>query len=389
MRKALWLLLLLTAISIGGLTWLSRETPPPPPENTTVPVETLLADTSEEFAQVDEPWQFQFPADHGAHPNFRTESWYFTGNLATAQGRHFGFQLTFFRLALTPEPPQSRSAWSAHQVYRSHFAVTDVATAQFFAFERFSRAALGLSGAQETPVTIWLENWVMKAPGVNGDPSVFHLQAAENDIRIDLNLTSSKPAVLADNSGLFANGTGPGNAFYFYWLPRLTVQGTLQIKSEPFSVTGLAWLDRAWGDVSLTRGQLALNRFALQLNDGREILCFQLHRRDGSGIPITTALLVSRDGTTQSFGRRELSLETLDYWTSSHDASRYPARWQLHIPDAELELTIIPYLADQEMNFAIRYWGGAVRVSGQANGRSLRGSGYVELTGYGEHQAPR
>jgi predicted secreted hydrolase len=229
----------------------------------------------------------------------------------------------------------------------------------------------------------------METPAGNGDTPIFHLQAAENDIQIDLNLTSSKPAVLPDNIGLFAGSADPGNTFYFYWLPRLTVRGKLQMGAEQFSVTGLAWLDRAWGAVSLTRGQIALNRFALQLDDGREVLCFQLHRRDGSGVPITTALLVSRDGTTQSFSRHDLSLEALDYWTSSQDASRYPARWQLHIPAAEMKLTITPYLADQEMDFAIRYWGGAVQVSGQADGRSLNGSGYVELTGYGERMARR
>ncbi|MFB3080026.1 MAG: lipocalin-like domain-containing protein, partial [Lysobacterales bacterium] len=117
------------------------------------------------FARADRPRVFTFPDDHGSHPGYRTEWWYYTGNLETKAGRHFGFQLTFFRTALRPEEvvrasrDSRASAWSTRQVYMAHFALSDVAPQQFHTFQRLSRAALALAGASATPFRIWLEDW--------------------------------------------------------------------------------------------------------------------------------------------------------------------------------------------------------------------------------------
>src|SRR5512145_2537624 len=62
------------------------------------------------FARAMAPRTFSFPADHGPHPDFRSEWWYFTGNVAAANGRHFGFQLTFFRVALARDVAPRESA---------------------------------------------------------------------------------------------------------------------------------------------------------------------------------------------------------------------------------------------------------------------------------------
>ena len=41
--------------------------------------------------------ELRFPRDHGAHPEHRTEWWYFTGWLEDPQGKPLGYQITFFR----------------------------------------------------------------------------------------------------------------------------------------------------------------------------------------------------------------------------------------------------------------------------------------------------
>ncbi len=94
---------------------------------------------------------FSFPRDHGPHPEYRNEWWYLTGNLDAMDGRRFGFELTIFRFALTPEPVASESAWRSNQVYIAHFAVTDADGETFYVAERFSRGALGLAGASAEP----------------------------------------------------------------------------------------------------------------------------------------------------------------------------------------------------------------------------------------------
>lgn len=346
----------------------------------TIPVAELLGKGQEGFARADAPWQYSLPDDHGAHSAYRMESWYFLGTLATKRGREFGFQVTFFRIGLTPKPLQRSSAWATNEIYRGHFALTDIAQSRFLAFERFSRAALGLSGAKASPVRVWLEDWFAEV-GHGGDTNAdFHLRAGEDDLWIDLNLQSAKPTVLPDGNSLLL----PGGAFHAYLMPRLRAQGTLHIGGDTYQVEGVAWLDRAWGSLPLPQGQVALNRFVLQLDDGREILCSQLHRRDGGGEPINMGLLVRGDGSVLRLNRQDMAIDILDDWISPRDGTRYPARWRLRIPAEAIELNITPYVADQEMNFSVRYWGGTVRITGKAGGRLVNGDGHVELTGYAQ-----
>lgn len=380
-KRIRWLIgLVLIGVALAVIGWFGTPSTPRPPDSANIPFRDFLTANSEGFARADQPWQFSFPADHSAHPAYRTESWYFVGNLRTQQGRQFGFQLTFFRFALSPHIKTSSSAWATNQVYRGHFAITDVAQKEFYAFERYSRAALGLSGAAMKPVRIWVENWHAEMAAGNGKTPAFRLQAGDEEIEIDLQLQSIKPLVLPEAGDLLSMNTQ--NAFYFYVAPRLSAQGQLTIGSEVFQVTGDGWLDHTWGAVPVSQGQLALNRFLLQLDDGREIVALQLHRRDGSGTPITTGILIDQDGSVQRLDRRAILLEPLDEWRSPRDDTPYPSRWRLNIPEQTIDLTITPAIRNQEIITAIRYWGGSVNVTGTTDGRSVAGSGHVELTGY-------
>jgi predicted secreted hydrolase len=373
-------LIVLALLGIAALWWFVDKSTPLPIDQEATPLSDILTANGEGFARADQPWQFNFPTDHSAHPDYRTEAWYFVGHLTTPQGRQFGFQLTFFRFALAPQMKTSLSAWATNQIYRGHFAITDVAQKQFYAFERYSRAALGLSGAATAPVRVWVENWRAQMVTGNSQTPTFHLQASDEEVAMKLQLQSRKPLVVPKADDLFPiNGQ---NAFYFYVAPRLATQGQIKIGSQRFQVTGSAWLDHTWGAVPVSQGQLALNRFLLQLNDGREIVGLQLHRRDGSGTPITTGILIDQDGSVQQLDRRAISLEEFDEWRSPRDDTTYPSRWRLHIPEQDIDLTITPSISDQEMAMAIRYWGGSVDVAGTVDGRYLGGSGHVELTGY-------
>lgn len=382
-RTSLWLTgFILMGIALATTGWFGNKTTPLPSNQGAIPLDSFLEANDEGFARADQPWEYSFPTDHSAHPAYRTESWYFVGHLATPQGRQFGFQLTFFRFALAPQIKPSSSAWTTNQVYRGHFAITDVAQAEFHAFERYSRAALGLSGAAMKPVRIWVENWHAEMVDNHQIPT-FQLKASDEEIEMDLRLRSVKPLVLPEGGDLLpTNTSNTQNAFHFYVAPRLAAQGQVKIGSEVFQVTGHGWLDHTWGAVPVSRGQLAINRFLLQLGDGREIVALQLHRRDGSGTPITTGILIHQDGSIQRLDRRAIVLEELDEWRSPRDGTAYPNHWRLSIPEQTLDLTITPFISNQEMVMAIRYWGGSVSVSGTADGRSVDGSGHVELTGY-------
>jgi predicted secreted hydrolase len=344
------------------------------PIQATVSVREALAEEREGFARVLAPRPLVFPEDHGPHPDFRTEWWYYTGNLTTAAGRHVGFQLTFFRVALSPTAESRESAWGTRQLYVGHFAVTDTAGERFHAFSRSSRAALGLAGAQAAPFRVWVEEW-----SASGDGEATRLRAQERDVAIDLTVTPGKPVVLQGDRGLSRKGPEPGNASLYYSFTRMPARGTVRLGGETLEVSGEAWMDREWSTSALGEGVEGWDWFALQLDDGRELMIYLLRRRDGTVDRFSAGMLVAADGTARRLEVGDVRVETLGYWTSPQSGVKYPARWRVSVPAADLRLEIEPRVADLELRVGTRYWEGAVQVVGPTEGR-----GYVELVGYGE-----
>ena len=177
--------------------------------------DVLSSETDERFARALEPITLQFPRDHGAHPEYQIEWWYYTGNLRTDDGKAFGYQLTFFRFALTPQMPERSSGFATNQVYMAHFAVTDASNGEYFCFERRSRGAGGLAGAMGDPTyKVWLEDWSATevAPGVMRlhVPSTSDLIEAESQIGLSLNLATDTSTDTARRSWLEPKGSRIG-----------------------------------------------------------------------------------------------------------------------------------------------------------------------------------
>ncbi len=332
------------------------------------------------YERADEPRTFSFPDDHGAHPDFRNEWWYLTGNLTSADGREFGYQFTLFRSAIDTEEPDRDSDWATRQLYMAHFALTDVEGKSFHAFERFSRGALGLAGVTTRPFRAWLDDWEL----LGQDPPPFRLRAGDESVGLELDLSSAKPTVLQGDRGLSRKGRELGNAADYYSMTRMPTRGVVILGLETFAVQGSSWLDREWSTSALEPSQAGWDWFALQLSDGQDLMIYQLRLEDGAVDPLSSGSLVARDGSVKRLGEGDFSIETLDWWTSPATRARYPARWKIVVPDERIELTVTPRLADQELSLSVRYWEGAVRVSGSSKGSALTGDGYVELTGYGD-----
>ncbi len=334
----------------------------------------------EGYRRAYEPRRFVFPADHGPHPEYRVEWWYVTGNLADDRNRHFGYQLTLFRIALSPERPVEDSAWRTHQTYMGHFALTDVAKERHYSFERFSRAAIGLAGAQASPFKVWLENWSLT--GGYDDLFPLRVQARHDEIAIDLALETTKPVVLQGEGGLSRRSAEPGNASYYYSYTRLSTRGAVRVNGKDFDVMGTSWLDREWSTSPLGSKQTGWDWFALQLDDGRDLMFYRLRRKDGSVDPHSSGVLVAADGTVKRLTHDDVLLETQGTWQSPETGDQYPAAWSLRVPSEALVLRVTPRIPDQEMNISVRYWEGAVTVKGEAGKRPVGGRGYLEMTRY-------
>jgi predicted secreted hydrolase len=332
------------------------------------------------FAHVDGPIPLSFPADHGAHPSYQTEWWYYTGNLATAQGRRFGYQLTFFRRALSPldNLQERQSDWAASQAYLAHFALTDVGGQNFHSQARLSRGAAGLAGVQADPLRVWIENWFASM----SNDSTHHIFADGEGRKIDLVLDDMKGPVLQGDRGYSRKGPQAGNASIYYSLTRMESSGTVQVDGVSYDVTGLSWMDREFSTSALAPNQVGWDWFSLQLDNNVELMFYNMRLDDGTIDPMSNGTVIDRDGKTQLLDLTEFQITSTGTWKSPHSGAVYPSGWHIAVPSQDISLDIEPLLADQELNVSLTYWEGAVKISGRHNGQVVSGFGYVELTGY-------
>ena len=336
------------------------------------------------FAQAQERRTFVFPRDHGPHREFRQEWWYLTGNLDAAGGERFGFELTFFRLALEPATNASEataaaqpSAWRSHELYMAHFAVSDLARRRFRFAQKLSREALGLAGAQAQPLRVWIDDWSL----ADSDGARWTVHATQEGYAIELTLEPLTAPVLNGDAGLSRKSAEAWAASYYYSIPRLAVRGRLLRDGRPLEVHGLAWLDREWGSGGLGAAQAGWDWFALQLNDGSALMFYALRERDGRRDPHSAGTWIASTGEARPLASPDVSIAVGGAWRDDQ-GSRYPAKWRLRVPALALEVAVQPALADQELKTTPPYWEGAVDVSGERAGRHISGRGYVELVGY-------
>lgn len=380
-RPMTWLIVVTTVFVLVALTVLTRRTGERREIRTTLSLaDALGTDDTAGYARAYEPRSFDFPGDHAAHPDFATEWWYFTGNLESAEGRRFGYQLTFFRRALSAHAPERASAWATRQAWMAHFALTDVHDSRFFAHERFARGALKLAGATAAPFRVWLEDWRIEGDDSNAFPA--RLRAADDSVAIDLVVEPAKPIVLQGERGLSRKGPEPGNASYYYSMTRLRTSGMIQVAGQDFAVTGSSWLDREWSTSALRAGLAGWDWFALQFDDNTELMLYRLRGMDGSTDPFSAGTFVHDDGTTADIVASDIEIDETASWRSPIDGTSYPAAWTLRVARLDLAVDIEPLLSDQELNLAVRYWEGAVDATARRAGVTQHGRGYVELTGY-------
>lgn len=377
MKTFYWIILLvlvgmLTFLGVAGLN-LSKSQPP---------ASNLIADVEKPlgFQRAEGPRDWDFPKDYGPHPDYQTEWWYYTGNLNSETGEHFGYQLTIFRRALLPteDRAERQSAWAADQIFMAHFALSDTTAGEHHAFERFTRGAAGLAGAQAEPYQVWVENWQV----VQIAEGQYQLMAEQDGITLKLILEDFKGPILHGDQGYSQKGPQIGNASYYYSQTRLLTSGIVQTANSSYEVFGLSWMDHEFSTRALAAGQVGWDWFSLQLDDGSELMVSQIRREDGSTDPFSSGTWISPEGGRIHLDREQFNIRVGDSWRSPNSQAEYPADWSLEIPSLDLSLKIKPYLADQEMDVSYTYWEGAVEVNGIANGVAVSGSGYVEMTGY-------
>ncbi len=341
-----------------------------------------------EFCQATGGYKFQFPRDHFSHPCYRTEWWYFTGNLTAADGRRFGFELTFFREAVD-NPYVNPSRWRVEDLYLAHFAMSDLQGKKFFYTERLNRAGIGLAGADPSRRRIWNGDWFAELNGA-GPRESWRIEASDGGHEIHLVMQSRKPPVLEGDNGLSQKSAGAGNASYYYSLTRLETSGRLAVDGTPYQVTGLTWMDHEFFSHSMAPNQIGWDWVSLQMDDGTEWMLYQFRRADGSPHskhdPFSSATFVARDGRVTHLPANDFELQPLTTWQSPHSSARYPLAWRIVVPKLGMDAEISAAMPDQELvsgeSGGLTYWEGSITARGLRNQIPVQGRGYLEMTGY-------
>ncbi len=345
---------------------------------TTQDRETSIAD---HWKRAQAGYLFQFPRDHASHPPFKIEWWYYTGNVATRDGRRYGYQLTFFRVGMVFEPAID-SPWAVRDLYMAHLATTDIGEGRFRFADRVNRGAPWYAGSATDRYRVWNEDWEV---WLDSD-GTHRLRAVDAAIALDLRLAPGKPAVFHGERGVSVKGARAGNATHYYSLTRMPTSGTLTIDGRTLDVEGSSWMDHEFGTSLLEPEQMGWDWFSLQLDDGSDLMLFQLRRRDGSRDVHSSGTLVDRTGRATPIRFADFTLQPGRAWKSPATGAAYPVNWTIRLPGRPLELEVSAAVPTQELvtrqSTGIAYWEGAVSATGIKSGQRVTGRGYLEMTGY-------
>ncbi|MDZ7637685.1 MAG: lipocalin-like domain-containing protein [Bryobacterales bacterium] len=329
-------------------------------------------------------YRYAFPADHFSHPQFQTEWWYFTGNLQAADGGEYGYELTFFRQGRNAQPTMAENRWDTGQLYLAHLAFTDIGGNRFRHSERLNRGGPGLAGADEKTRKIWNGNWSVRLTGTHD----WKLEAVHADFTLRLDLSSEKQPVLHGENGVHQKSAGVGKASHYISLTRLRTTGEIVLEGKRMQVRGSSWMDHEFFTHSMAGDQTGWDWFAIQLDDGTELMLYRLRRRDGSIEPLSGGTFVDRSGQTTRLRLEDFSLRQTGTWTSPESGANYPVEWEIAVPRAGLKLSAKPRIQAQELRSERKigpsYWEGAMRFEGTREGKPVQGAGYLELTGYAD-----
>ena len=321
------------------------------------------------FAIPQNPAIFDFPTDHGAHPEYRIEWWYLTANLTGPDGTAYGAQWTLFRSALTPD---DATGWEASQLWMAHAGLTTPGA--HLSAERLARGGIGQAGVTAAPFSAWIDDWMMTsiAPATADALDALRVRATGDGFAYDLALSATGPLIFHGEAG-YSVKSAQGQASYYYSQPFYSVAGTITLPGGTIPVTGTAWLDREWSSQPLSDTQDGWDWVSLQFDDGARLMGFTL--RDRAAPPFTAATWIDAGGTSQSFPNGALTMTPLGI--SEVTGRDIPTIWRIELPERGLDVTATALNPQSWMAVSIPYWEGPVTLTGTHQGR-----GYLEMTGY-------
>jgi predicted secreted hydrolase len=326
-------------------------------------------------------FDYQFPRDHFNHPDYRTEWWYYTGNLKAADGHRFGYELTFFRLAISRDK-NNASPWGVQDLYVAHLALSDIDGKRYYHAQRVNRAGPGLAGASLEQSRVWNGNWQAT---LRGDTQ--QLQAITDQFSLQLDLSTNKPPVIHGKEGVSQKAAGLGHASHYISFTRLLTNGTVSLNGKNYKVTGTSWMDHEYFTHELEPNQAGWDWVSLQLDDNTELMLYRFRHKDGTLDPFSSGTYIDAEGKSRFLSVTDFTMTPHgETFTSPTTKASYPIQWRVTVPSLKLDVELRTPLPDQELvsqgHAGLTYWEGAITLSGTRDGKPCSGVGYLEMTGY-------
>jgi predicted secreted hydrolase len=329
-------------------------------------------------------YTFAFPRDYFSHGEYQTEWWYYTGNVESADGRRFGFELTFFRQGVSRAA--NGSPWYVHDLWMAHMALSDIKGQRFLDEERLNRSGPGIAGVDPETGTVWNGNWQA------------HITDREEELRgvadkfgFALKLEPVKQPVIQGRAGISQKAEGAGHASHYFSLTRLTTAGSINLDGKSYQVQGTSWMDHEFFTSSMAANEAGWDWLSLQLADGADLMLYRMRHKDGSVDPYSSGSYVDAGGKAHFLSAGDFTMTpAAGTWTSPATKAKYPVEWHVSIPRLKMELNVTTPLKSQELvsRLGTSYWEGAIDVGGTQAQSHVSGLGYLEMTGYAEPGKP-
>ncbi|MEO6459837.1 MAG: lipocalin family protein [Bdellovibrionota bacterium] len=316
----------------------------------------------------------------------QTQWWYFTGHLATKEGRRFSFQYVAFERHASQDffGVLPTRIWT-EEFHVAHFAVSNIdALPGERRFRYYQKGGLlphfGFSSEERFHVD--LDGWQMHQE----DESSFRLLASEDGTTLQLKVEADKPLCYHGANGYAAKNARVEDGSLYCSFTRLKASGKLLIDGVLHEVTGSAWMDHekmAADDRVFHNGW---DWYSLQLDNGCELMLYLLKDANGDMSSYAMGSYFDKDGKTHAIQADDIQWDRLQYWKSPRSKANYPVVNHIRITSLGLDLRVNPLLEDQEMDTSktafITYWEGAVSAEGTCRSERVTGRGYLELVGY-------
>jgi predicted secreted hydrolase len=318
----------------------------------------------------------------------QTEWWYFSGNLYAEDGRHFGYELVFFKrnthfdyLGFFP------GRWLKKNLSVAHFALTNPAAAEKQNRFRYWHRGGFFSRVQSFFSSDFFHVEVSGWSAFEDADGNIHLNAQFTWDSISLRLEPIKELIYNGNQGYSPRCDEEGIASYHCAYTRMKTSGNVMANGEVLRVKGLSWLDHEKMQAGQDRLTNGWDWYSMQLDNHEELMLYLFRNQDGSiDQKYSYGTHVGPLGEVTSLSHNEIIVKTLQKWKSPESRGEYPVKSEVKIPSLDLQLEVSAIVENSELNCIstsfVSYWEGPVRIHGISRDKPVIGSGYLELCGY-------